>query len=165
MNPPAKTSAKGRRYGFACLVCRRRKIKCDGKKPHCANCAKAKEICSYKESPSFNINLLHQLHQSKQRVQDLESSLRGLLGVRAEDRDRRLEEIVRDLDDLSMAEPSPDQMTDVSQYENEIDKEPDNGKSPNFTVGEHGTVRLHRFVLCSSRSCLFAMQMHKETPH
>ena len=61
-----------RRYGFAWLMCRQRKIKCYGKKPNCAKCLKAKELCKYKES-SFTTRMIHQLHQSKRPIEQLES--------------------------------------------------------------------------------------------
>ncbi|KAJ5239420.1 hypothetical protein N7468_004039 [Penicillium chermesinum] len=112
MNHPPKSPAP-RRYGFACLMCRRRKIKCDGKKPNCANCIKAKEICSYKESPSYNAHLVHQLQRSKRRIDELEGQLRDLAGLDSEERDRRLAEISRDFDHLSMADSSPSGMTDL----------------------------------------------------
>lgn len=148
MDAPAKGAAKGRRYGFACLMCRRRKIRCDGKKPNCANCTKAREICSYKESPSFSASQLHRVHQLRKRVRNLETSLRELVDLRSEDRDRRLREIVRDIGHFN-EESSPDWMKGSSQYANESDREPDIdehcGESPEFTVGEHGTVGLQHF--------------------
>lgn len=140
----SKSQAAPRRYGFACLMCRRRKIKCDGRKPNCANCVKAKEICSYKESPSYNAHLVHQLQQSKRRIDDLEGLLRDLASVDYEERDRRLSEIVRDFDHLSMADSSPSGMTDLSQsYDTDKDHGGEDlpyGKPADFSVGEHGTV-------------------------
>lgn len=145
---PSKNQSTPRRYGFACLMCRRRKIKCDGKKPNCANCVKAKEICSYKESPSYNVHLVHQLQLSKRRVDDLEGQLRDLAGLDHDERDRRLSDIVRDFDHLNMAETSPSQMTDLSQSY-DTDKETGGedlpyGKPADFSVGEHGTVSVLR---------------------
>ncbi|KAJ6101430.1 hypothetical protein N7499_001060 [Penicillium canescens] len=51
-----KKEAQGtpRRYEFAWLMCRQRKIKRDGKKPNCEKCLKAKELCNYKENPISN---------------------------------------------------------------------------------------------------------------
>lgn len=148
MMNPSKNQSTPRRYGFACLMCRRRKIKCDGKKPNCANCVKAKEICSYKESPSYNVHLVHQLQLSKRRVDDLEGQLRDLAGLDHDERDRRLSDIVRDFDHLNMAETSPSQMTELSQSY-DTDKETGGedlpyGKPADFSVGEHGTVSVLR---------------------
>lgn len=143
---PSKSQATPRRYGFACLMCRRRKIKCDGKKPSCTHCVKAKETCSYKESPSYNAHLVHQLQQTKKRVDDLESQLRDLAGLAHDERDRRLSEIVRDFDHLNVTEHSPSQMTEISQsYDTDRDPGSEDlpyGKPADFSVGEHGTVSL-----------------------
>ncbi|KAJ5624418.1 hypothetical protein N7510_000727 [Penicillium lagena] len=135
--------AATRRYGFACLVCRRRKIKCDGKKPNCSNCVKAKEICNYKGSPNYNAQLLHQAQQSKKRAEDLEAQLRGLASLSPEGRDHRLTEIVRDLDRFHVSEALPDGMSDLSKAY-EIDNESGHEEVPvdkptDFSVGEHGT--------------------------
>ncbi|KAJ5820368.1 hypothetical protein N7474_005959 [Penicillium riverlandense] len=134
--------AATRRYGFACLICRRRKIKCDGKKPNCANCVKAKEICNYKESSSYNAHLVHQAQQSKKRAEDLEAQLRDLASLSPESRDHRLTEIVRDLDHLHVSEGSPGDMSEFSQsYEadKESHEELPYSKPTDFSVGEHGT--------------------------
>lgn len=142
MSSPAKIPAKGRRYGFACLECRRRKIKCDGKKPKCTNCIKARDTCSYKEDPSLNTQLLHRLHESRKRVHHLETTLRELISLGAEHRGRKLDEIARDLNYSNVAEPWPDRTADITQNEYEADKESSSGESPSVTFGEHGTVRL-----------------------
>lgn len=141
---PSRSNAPPRRYGFACLVCRRRKIKCDGKKPNCANCIKVKEICSYKETPSYNSHLVNQLQQSKKRVDDLESHIRDLANLDREERDHRLTEMVREFDHLKMEEISPSQATEISHsYDTENDAEGENlpyGNPADFSIGEHGTV-------------------------
>lgn len=33
----------------ACVVCRKRKLKCDGQKPHCGSCARLGHDCAYSE--------------------------------------------------------------------------------------------------------------------
>lgn len=153
---PSKGQPAPRRYGFACLMCRRRKIKCDGKKPNCANCIKAKEICSYKESPSYNVHLVHQLQQSKKRIEDLESQMRVLVDLDHDERRRRLADIVRDFDHLSMASTSPSQMTELSQsYDTDGETGGENlpyGKPADFSVGEHGTVSLLGIIPIRTRS-------------
>lgn len=135
-------SSKGapRRYGFACFMCRRRKIRCDGKKPNCANCLKAKEICNYKESPSYNAHLVNQLQQSQRRAEDLRSQLRDLASLDSEERDRRLAGILRDFDTLQL-DASSDHITEAS-WDEEKDEDLPFGKSVDFSVGEDGTVCL-----------------------
>lgn len=124
-------------------MCRRRKIRCDGKKPNCANCVKAKEICSYKESPSYNAHIVQQLQQSKRRVEDLEGQLRDLARLDHEERDRRLAGIVRDFDTLQL-DTSPDRMTEAS-WDDEKEEELPFRQSVDFSVGEDGTVCFHVF--------------------
>lgn len=34
-----------RRTRTGCLTCRRRRIKCDERKPHCYNCERSKKLC------------------------------------------------------------------------------------------------------------------------
>ncbi|GJJ76819.1 hypothetical protein EMPS_09178 [Entomortierella parvispora] len=46
-NGTAETRIKRRRLTQACDVCRKKKIKCDGLKPTCANCAKVDANCTY----------------------------------------------------------------------------------------------------------------------
>ncbi|KAJ5103884.1 fungal-specific transcription factor domain-containing protein [Penicillium argentinense] len=172
MMNPSTNQAPPRRYGFACLMCRRWKIKCDGKKPNCANCVKAKEICSYRESPGYNTHLVQQLQVSKKRVDDLEAQLRDLASLDHEERDRRLSEIVRDFDDLNVVERSPGQMTELSQsYDTDRDPESEDlpyGCPAGFSVGEHGkyygaTSRFH--PLDSSNSRLIKMPGTEKQEH
>jgi hypothetical protein len=107
------TNGAPRRYGFACLMCRRRIIRCDGKKPHCANCLKAKEFCNYKESPTYNAHLVQQVQHFKLRAERLESQVRDLASVDHEERDRKLAGIVRELGNLRL-DASPDVITEIS---------------------------------------------------
>ncbi len=37
----------------ACVICRKRKLKCDGKKPTCATCARLGHNCAYDEARSL----------------------------------------------------------------------------------------------------------------
>lgn len=62
-NAPATTSGNGGGVGgdggdgdyvprpkrIACVVCRRRKLKCDGKKPSCGTCSRLGHSCAYDE--------------------------------------------------------------------------------------------------------------------
>lgn len=57
---PAATVANGSGEGssnyvprpkrIACVVCRRRKLKCDGKKPSCGTCSRLGHACAYDEA-------------------------------------------------------------------------------------------------------------------
>ncbi|KIR59778.1 hypothetical protein I314_04211 [Cryptococcus bacillisporus CA1873] len=41
---------KGKKLALACHFCRRRKLKCDGRKPLCETCAKRGEVCTWDEA-------------------------------------------------------------------------------------------------------------------
>jgi hypothetical protein len=43
----AKKDGQGRKYGFACANCRRRKAKCDGGVPSCSRCLAGGEDCVF----------------------------------------------------------------------------------------------------------------------
>lgn len=95
---------RGRRYGFACLVCRRRKVKCDGRWPTCVNCARLKETCSYKEKNSYALHLAGGLRSEQARVQEFHKHIRELAAMDSAARDRRLTDLVSQLD-LNGPEP------------------------------------------------------------
>jgi len=52
---PQDAAANGEEAGppkakrIACVICRRRKLKCDGNKPKCATCARLGHDCAYDE--------------------------------------------------------------------------------------------------------------------
>jgi hypothetical protein len=92
------TRSKGRKYGFACLVCRRRKVKCDGRRPTCVNCVRSKETCSYKEQTAFTIHLADELRAERARSQELHDEIRELAAMDSAARDRRLAQLVAQLD-------------------------------------------------------------------
>ncbi|KAL4894302.1 hypothetical protein BDV59DRAFT_192640 [Aspergillus ambiguus] len=89
---------KGRRYGFACLVCRRRKVKCDGRWPTCVNCARLKETCSYKEKSAYTRHLVDALRSEQARVHELQGFIRELAAMDSVARDGRLAELVSQLE-------------------------------------------------------------------
>lgn len=96
MDSPARS--KGRKYGFACLVCRRRKVKCDGRRPTCINCARLKETCFYKEKSASTSYLSEELRFAQARVQKLQRQIRELAALDSAARDRRLADLVSQLD-------------------------------------------------------------------
>lgn len=96
MDRPARS--KGRKYGFSCLVCRRRKVKCDGRRPTCINCARLKETCSYKEKSVYTSHLSGELCSAQARVQELQRQIRELAALDSAARDRRLVDLVSQLD-------------------------------------------------------------------
>lgn len=74
----ASQAKPGRRYGFACLGCRRKKIRCDGEKPQCRNCAKCDESCAYKSNEVLVASLYDDLEKLRRRVHELEDTVRRL---------------------------------------------------------------------------------------
>jgi hypothetical protein len=58
-----------RRFKTGCLTCRRRRIKCDEKKPYCERCKSAHIICDGYQSP----RQLVPSHQSTNQCNDLEN--------------------------------------------------------------------------------------------
>ncbi|KAF3050848.1 hypothetical protein E8E11_008956 [Didymella keratinophila] len=53
VSEPAVQSSAGQRQqtSAACLKCRRRKVKCDGRTPTCSTCEKRRSACAYEGSP------------------------------------------------------------------------------------------------------------------
>jgi hypothetical protein len=65
------------------MISRRKKIRCDGGRPECHNCAKAQETCGYAQS-STDV----QLRRAQTRIRTLEERLRTLSVSSAEERSR-----------------------------------------------------------------------------
>ncbi|KAL4928304.1 uncharacterized protein BDV17DRAFT_291794 [Aspergillus undulatus] len=95
MDTPSR--AKARKYGFACLVCHRRKVKCDGRRPRCVNCTRSNETCHYRDESAFVVRLMEDLEVNKGRVQELEDNIEELSTLESAARDRRLAELVAQL--------------------------------------------------------------------
>ncbi|KAH8171124.1 fungal specific transcription factor domain-containing protein [Sarocladium implicatum] len=97
MNSPTRSSQ--RKYGSACLTCRRRKIRCGGEKPRCENCLRFRRACSYtvKSSDEEIARLLLDLERAQARAEKLEGSLRTLAGMNAHERDRSIIQVVESL--------------------------------------------------------------------
>ncbi|KAL1887978.1 hypothetical protein Sste5346_009860 [Sporothrix stenoceras] len=74
---PASKTAALRKYGFSCLACRRRKIRCDGHRPTCRGCSRSGEPCVYQAHDASVSRLSHALERSEARVAELQESLRG----------------------------------------------------------------------------------------
>ncbi|QPG74448.1 hypothetical protein FOA43_001777 [Brettanomyces nanus] len=92
VQPPKKRQRKRNRVPISCTICRRRKVKCDKKKPQCANCVKngVAHLCRYLEPSwakplcddelkipgtnvsNYNDQLQHENSRMKRRIQDLE---------------------------------------------------------------------------------------------
>ncbi|KAL4881368.1 fungal-specific transcription factor domain-containing protein [Aspergillus karnatakaensis] len=89
--------SKARKYGFACLQCRRRKVKCDGRRPTCVNCSRSKETCHYKDHSVFVARLTEDLQVCKTRLQELESQIEEIATLDPASRDHRLAELVSQL--------------------------------------------------------------------
>ncbi|KAG8898700.1 hypothetical protein FRB99_007222 [Tulasnella sp. 403] len=75
--PPSRPSGTLRvlARGNACLCCRRRKLKCDGAKPHCGPCARGRRTneCVYEEA---KIKTKTQILQS--RIRELEAKMKRM---------------------------------------------------------------------------------------
>ncbi|KAL4949479.1 fungal-specific transcription factor domain-containing protein [Aspergillus filifer] len=95
MNDPSR--AKPRKYGFSCLVCRRRKVKCDGRRPRCVNCTRSSETCHYRDESTFVVRLMEDLEVKKARIKELESNIEELSALDSEARNCRLVELVAQL--------------------------------------------------------------------
>ncbi|KAK7037528.1 hypothetical protein VNI00_011020 [Paramarasmius palmivorus] len=71
--PPVTTPLQ---RGLACLSCRKRKLKCDGKRPVCSSCTKMKrpEECEYedKKQKSRTQKLKEKLAMLEERIRELE---------------------------------------------------------------------------------------------
>lgn len=60
-----------RRYAFACISCRRKKIRCNGEQPNCKSCLRSNEPCEY---PQRSVAV--QLQHANTRIRELEDDLR-----------------------------------------------------------------------------------------
>jgi hypothetical protein len=136
---PVATRSKGRKYGFACLSCRRKKIKCDGNKPACINCNKSKESCVYRDNPAFVGYLADELRKSKIRIQELESVIKELLILDPESRHLRLTGLVTELEQRSSS-PSPGSSAFLESDEPHVGLSVSYGGSVEYNIDENGRV-------------------------
>ncbi|PCG96150.1 Transcription factor [Penicillium occitanis (nom. inval.)] len=134
---PVATRAKGRKYGFACLSCRRKKVKCDGNKPACINCNKSKESCVYRDNPAFVGYLADELRKSKIRIQELESVIKELSILDSESRHSRLATLVGELEQRSSS-PSPGSSAFLESDEPHVGLSVSYGGSVEYNIDENG---------------------------
>ncbi|EED19198.1 CHA4 activatory protein, putative [Talaromyces stipitatus ATCC 10500] len=134
---PVATRAKGRKYGFACLSCRRKKIKCDGSKPICINCNKSKESCVYRDNPAFVGYLAEELRKSKIRVQELETVIKELLILDSESRHLRIAALVSEME-RQRSSPSPGSSTLLESDESHAKLSVSYGGSVEYNIDENG---------------------------
>lgn len=87
---------RSKKYGLSCLVCRRRKVKCDGGRPNCANCMRLSERCHYNVQDSTITRLQNSIVTSEQRYSILERKLRPLLVLEPKQCQDGLREILAD---------------------------------------------------------------------
>ncbi|KAH7329678.1 hypothetical protein B0I35DRAFT_474249 [Stachybotrys elegans] len=64
---------KGRRYGFACIPCKQRKVKCSGEQPACSGCQRKGSECVWPASSRGVESQL--LREANERIRQLEGSL------------------------------------------------------------------------------------------
>ncbi|KAL0577332.1 hypothetical protein V5O48_004656 [Marasmius crinis-equi] len=81
MPPTRKAAVTPLQRGLACLSCRKRKLKCDGKRPVCSSCTKMKreEECEYedKKQKSRTQKLKEKLAMLEERIRELEGPSEG----------------------------------------------------------------------------------------
>lgn len=71
--------SRSKKYGLSCLVCRRRKVRCDGGRPSCANCLRLSERCHYNVQDPTVTRLQNALIDLESRYFNLQQNLRSLL--------------------------------------------------------------------------------------
>ena len=140
-----------RRYGFSCFACRRRKVKCDGRKPCCANCEKASEDCQYKEASSEVVRLRDQLTTVQDRVTSLAQQIKELMVLSGDERDQRLTELVGSLDldegeEKGSPVQSPASFASTSMHIDEKCEVSSHPATAEFTLDEEGRVGLLIFM-------------------
>lgn len=133
------TRGKGRKYGFACLSCRRKKIKCDGNKPACVNCSKFKESCVYRDNPAFVGYLADELRKSKIRIQELETVVKELSILDSGSRQLRLAALASELEQRSSS-PSPGNSAFLESDEPHVGLSVSYGGSVEYNIDENGRV-------------------------
>ncbi|OAA58432.1 nitrogen assimilation transcription factor nirA [Niveomyces insectorum RCEF 264] len=80
---PSHRTSKGpggntsRKYGFSCLACRRRKVRCSGERPACRGCARSGVECVYRPQNPSVARLSTALERSEARIAELQEALRG----------------------------------------------------------------------------------------
>ena len=90
--------SRPKKYGLSCLVCRRRKVKCDGGRPNCANCVRLSERCNYNVQDPTITRLQNALVRSEQRFSTLERNLQALLVLEPKQCQEGLREILAESD-------------------------------------------------------------------
>ena len=169
-----KSSASGaRRWGSACVTCRRRKIKCDGlstlcppslidadcylgNKPSCSLCVRLGEQCIYRDVAGV-AELQRQLQRAVQRIRELEDQLAST------DRPQRRFSVHG-----SLPEDGSDALALVPSNEGESPVEDNDADSPEgarakMSVDDHGTVRGP--IGCNSSSLRSLFSFSTMEPH
>ncbi|GAT25274.1 CHA4 activatory protein [Aspergillus luchuensis] len=85
----SRSRLSGRKYNFACLACRQRKVKCDGRKPTCKNCARSNSSCYYKNDSTAALHMAGELHTKEARIRELEDRVRELTATETGAHDSR----------------------------------------------------------------------------
>ncbi|KAH6962615.1 fungal-specific transcription factor domain-containing protein [Ilyonectria sp. MPI-CAGE-AT-0026] len=141
----ASVARTSRRYGFACLPCRRKKSRCDGNKPHCRNCVRSGEDCAYKATDALVTELYNQLQHSEARVRELEDGLRKLavLDLTSDDSFNLISSLVET--ETQCSGPSPPATIGSGPVIDQPAAESSSGKDQlqqaELSVDEHGEVQ------------------------
>lgn len=136
-------STSQRRYGFACIQCRRKKIKCDGLRPTCRRCQKAQSRCTYKETDASATRLQTELNKCQNELNGLRQAIKALsVSSNADERDVLLQRLADSVGQEATTVRDLDSDGDDAVEEeaaNEVDAEQEYGHR-DVTVDEHGVV-------------------------
>ncbi|KAH6658018.1 hypothetical protein BKA67DRAFT_556967 [Truncatella angustata] len=72
-NPMAETSQKRHTISLACQRCRQKKVKCDGRRPHCEACSTKEAECHYNDDPenTTHAHLIRDFRRLEQQQKEL----------------------------------------------------------------------------------------------
>ncbi|OLY77705.1 hypothetical protein AYI68_g8255 [Smittium mucronatum] len=73
---PFKTTTFGGAL-YSCVVCRQKKVKCDGERPKCRNCSKFDRMCNYEET-SYSEDLTQDLDYIQKKLADVNLKIHNL---------------------------------------------------------------------------------------
>lgn len=91
-----------KKYGNSCLVCRRRKVRCEGTRPKCNNCVKSRDHCVYSVNDPTVTRLQNAWTDCQARLRDLEQQLSNAARLEP---GKCLEEIQRIVAELRSSSP------------------------------------------------------------
>ncbi|CAK7216604.1 hypothetical protein SCUCBS95973_002863 [Sporothrix curviconia] len=129
----ARSNTPGRKYGFSCSACRRRKVRCDAHKPTCRGCVRLGEACVYPTASNASVaRLTSALERSEARVATLQETLSRQGQPEAA---RTAEE---------PGEPGePGEPREPGQVDTHAETQPASAADKGLVLDEHGTVQYY----------------------